>query len=461
MNDRMPVPAELRARVDALLPALRAALEELVRRPSVSSAADRGPLLATAEAVTALFREAGARVRFLEVAGAPPAVLAEVDGPPGAPVVLLYAHYDVQPAGPDAIWASPAFNPTEREGRLYGRGVADDKAGVVAHLGALRAFDGRPPVSLRVLIEGEEEIGSPHMSALLDRYREDLAADVIVIADLEHAAVGQPGLTTSLRGLVDCVVEVRTLAAGVHSGQFGGAVPDALTVLVRLLATLHHEDGTPAIEGLERAPRGAPVPTEADVRAHAGVLEGVRFLGGGGGTVADRLWYGPAISVLAIDAPPVAEAINQLIPLARAKVGVRLAPGDDPTRAMDALVAHLEAHVPWGAQVAVTRGAAARPFSLSTEGPVYAAFRRALHEAWGVDAVEIGVGGTVPLVAEFADAYPAATIVMAGVGDPTSHIHGPDESLSIQEFARNVLAEAVALALLGAPGALGEDTGSS
>ncbi|MCC6237818.1 MAG: M20/M25/M40 family metallo-hydrolase [Dehalococcoidia bacterium] len=451
MNEPTSAPAALRARVDALMPSLRASLEDLVRHPSVSSAPDRGPLLATAQVVAGLLEDAGARVRFLEVDGAPPAILAEVDGPPGAPSVLLYAHYDVQPPGPDSLWASPAYGPTERNGRLYGRGVADDKAGVVAHLGALRAFEGRPPVAIKVLIEGEEEIGSPHMSALLERYRDDLAADVIVIADLEHAAVGQPGLTTSLRGLVDCVVEVRTLAAGVHSGQFGGAVPDALTVLARLLATLHDEAGAPAIEGLERAPRGAAAPAEADVRAHAGVLEGVRFIGSG--TVADRLWYRPAVSVLAIDAPPVAEAINQLIPSARAKVGVRLAPGDDPARAMDALVAHLEAHVPWGAQLEVTRGAAARPFSLSTEGPVYEAVRSALHEAWGVDAVEIGVGGTVPLVAEFADAYPAATIVMAGVGDPTSHIHGPDESLALQELERNVLAEVLTLHLLGASAA--------
>ena len=448
MTESVP-DTRLRDRVNALMPSLRTTLEELVTHPSVSSTADRAPLLATAEAVAGLFRAAGARVRLLEVDGAPPAVLAEIDGPAGAPSVLLYAHYDVQPPGPDSIWTTPAYTPTERSGRLYARGVADDKAGVVAHLGAVRVFEGRPPVGIKILVEGEEEIGSPHMTALLERYRDDLAADVIVIADLEHAAVGQPGLTTSLRGLVDCVVEVRTLAAGVHSGQFGGAVPDALTVLVRLLATLHHDDGSPAIDGLVASHRGAPLPTEAEVRSHAGVLEGVLMLGEATeGSVADRLWYGPAVSVLAIDAPPVAEAINQLIPVARAKVGVRLAPGDDPARAMDALVAHLEQHVPWGATIVVIRGASARPFSLSTDGPVYDAFRGALREAWGVDALEIGVGGTVPLVAEFADTFPAATIVMAGVGDPTSHIHGPDESLDLREFERNVLAEVLALEAL-------------
>lgn len=439
--------ADLAARVRSLMPSLRQTLDDLVRRPSVSSGPDPAPLRATAEAVATLFREAGATTRLLEAADAPPAVLAEIAAPRGAPTVLLYAHYDVQHPGDAALWASPPFEPTERAGRLYGRGVSDDKSGIVAHLGVLHAFEGAPPVGVKVLIEGEEEIGSPHLSSFLAAYHDDLAADVIVIADLEHAAVGQPGVTTSLRGLVDCVVEVSTLHSGVHSGQFGGAIPDALTALVRLLATLHHDDGTPAIEALRRAPRGAAHPTEDEVRAHAGVIEGVQLLGEG--TVADRLWYGPAISVLAIDAPSVAEAINQLIPVARAKVGVRLAPGDDPARAMDALVAHLESHVPWGARVSVTRGASARPFALTTDGRVYDAFRAGLRAAWDCDAIEIGVGGTVPLVAEFAETYPNATIVMAGVGDPTSHIHGPDESQDLGELERNVLAEAIALRLLG------------
>lgn len=447
----MTIPAasypELAARVHALMPSLRETLEVLVRHQSVSSAAERGPLLATADAVVELLRELGGRVRLLEAPDAPPAVLAEFDGPANAPTVLLYSHYDVQHPGDATLWTSPPFEPTERNGRIYGRGVSDDKAGLVAHLGALRAFDGAPPVNVKVFVEGEEEIGSPHMARFLADYRDDLAADVIVIADLEHAGVGQPGLTTSLRGILDCVVEVRVLEAGVHSGQFGGAVPDALTALARLLATLHQADGTPAIEGLLHAPRGTATPTEEETRAHAGVLPGVDFLGSG--TVADRLWYGPAVSVLAIDAPSVANAINQLLPAARAKVSVRLAPGDDPGRAMDSLVAHLESNAPWGAHVEVTRGASARPFALATAGPVYDAFRSGLRAAWGTDAIEIGVGGTVPLVAEFADTYPNATIVMAGVGDPTSHIHGPDESQDLAEFERNVLAEAIALALLG------------
>jgi acetylornithine deacetylase/succinyl-diaminopimelate desuccinylase-like protein len=444
-----PVPPDidaLTARVRALTPWLRATLEGLVRQPSISTGTDSPALRDAAERVATLFREAGAGARLLELPGAPPAVFAEAAGPEGAPSVLLYAHYDVQPAGDLAAWSSPPFAPVERDGRLYGRGASDDKAGIVMHLGALHAFEGRPPVHLKVLIEGEEELGSPHLAAFLRAHRDTLRADVIVIADLEHPGVGQPALTTSLRGVIDCVVEVRVLEAGVHSGQFGGPLPDALTALARLLATLHRDDGTPAIDGLHASHPGVPGPTEAEVRAHAGVVPGVQLLGAG--TLGDRLWRGPAISVLAIDAPAVADAVNLLVPAARAKVSVRLAPGDDPARAMDALVAHIETHAPWGVHVNVTRGASAWPFELDPSGPAYDAFRAGMRAAWGADAAAVGVGGTVPFVAEFARTFPEATIVLTGVGEPSSRIHGPDESQDLRELERNALAEAIALTLL-------------
>ncbi|MSP23166.1 MAG: dipeptidase [Dehalococcoidia bacterium] len=443
----IPAADELAAHVQTLTPWLRATLEDLVRQPSISADADPAPLRATASAVAALFREAGATARFLEVPDAPPAVLAEVAGPPGAPTVLLYAHYDVQPPGDLEAWSTPPFEPVERAGRLYGRGASDDKSGVITHLGALRAFNGHPPVHIKVFIEGEEELGSPHLTAFLETHRESLAADVIVIADLEHMAVGQPALTTSLRGLIDCYVEVRVLEAGVHSGQFGGPLPDALSALSRLLATLHHDDGAPAVAGLRSSPRGTAGPSEAEVRANSGALPGVHLLGKG--PLGDRLWRAPAISVLAIDAPAVADAVNLLVASARAKVSVRLAPGDEPARAMDALIGHLEAHAPWGAQVTVTRGASAWPFEVNTAGAACDAFREGMRTAWGVEALEMGMGGTVPFVAEIAQAFPQATVVLTGVGDPTSRIHGPDESQDLRELERNVLAEAIALARLG------------
>ena len=333
----------------------------LVRRCAVSSAVQ-------------LERSGLRGVRLLEVDGAHPAVYGEV--PPaveGAPTVLLYAHYDVQPPGPEELWNTPPFEPVEIDGRLYGRGAADDKSGVVVHTGAVRAYEGRPPVGVKVLLEGEEEIGSVHLEGFLAAYRDLLAADAIVVADAGNWNVGTPALTTSLRGLIDCVIEVRTLEAGVHSGMWGGVFPDALSVLVRALAALHDDRGRVAVPGLARG--GCP-PVELDensAREQAGVLAGVEQMGQG--SVTERLWLGPAVSILAIDAPPVAEAINQLVPVARAKVSLRLAPGDDPDRAMDALLAHLQRSVPWGATVDVSPGAAAHPVSLDTTGPAYDAFQ--------------------------------------------------------------------------------------
>ncbi len=439
---------ELTSAVEELLPLLRTDLERLVRIPSVSADGfDPEEVRRCAHAVEDLMRAAGlGTTRILEVDGAHPAVFGEVPAPAGAPTVLLYAHHDVQPPGPDEIWTTPAFEPTERDGRLYGRGAADDKAGIAVHLGAVRAHGGTPPVGVKLFIEGEEEIGSHNLEAFLDKYRELLAADVIVIADSGNWRVGTPALTTSLRGLVDCVVEVRTLEHGVHSGQFGGALPDALTVLCRTLATLHDENGNVAIPGLVGNDADPLDLTEEELRSQAGALPGTQLIGEG--SVTGRTWTMPSASILAIDAPPVREAINQLLPSARAKVSVRLAPGDDPARAMDALVAHLEANVPWGAEVTVTPGAAGDPIALDTDGRAYDAYRAAFREAWGTDTVEMGVGGSIPFVAAFQEAFPEAAILLTGVADPTSRPHGPNESLDLNDFRCGVLAEAIALSLL-------------
>ncbi|MDA1062100.1 MAG: M20/M25/M40 family metallo-hydrolase, partial [Chloroflexi bacterium] len=347
----------------------------------------------------------------------------------------------------EAGWDSPPFEPSTRGSRLYGRGSSDDKSGIVTHLGALRVFGGQPPVGLKLIIEGEEEIGSPHLAGFLAAHRELLAADVIVVADSEHWRIGQPALTTSLRGLIDCTVEVRVLEAGVHSGQLGGPVPDALSTLSRLLATLHHDDGSPAVAGLVASESPPLDLDEAELRAQAGLLPGVQVLGSG--HLTSRLWTQPAISVLGIDAPAVAESINQLLPVARAKVSVRLAPGDEPARAMEALVAHLQARAPWGARVTVDPGASAAPFRLDANGPAYDAFRGGMRAAWGQAPLEIGIGGSIPFVAEFAATFPAASIVLTGVGEPSSRIHGPNESQDLEELERNVAAEAIALDLLG------------
>jgi acetylornithine deacetylase/succinyl-diaminopimelate desuccinylase-like protein len=299
-----------------------------------------------------------------------------------------------------------------------------------------------------VFIEGEEEVGSPNLAAFLERHGDDLRSNVIVLADATNWRVGVPGLTTKLRGLVDCVVEVRTLDHAVHSGMYGGPFPDALTALARVLATLHDEKGNVAIEGLTTDSTDPLDLTEDEIREQTGVLDGVRELGEGSYT--ERLWTRPSVSVLGIDAPSVREAANILVPMARAKVSLRLAPGDDPDRALAALARHLRDHAPWGAHVRVLDGAAAWPIAVDATGPVFDAARRAFRQGWGVEPVEIGAGGTIPFVKAFSDAYPDAAILLTGVEDPDGRAHGANESLLLEDFRKVCRSEALLLAELGA-----------
>ena len=442
-----PSADRIRARVGRIMPDVRAELERLVRIPSVSANGfDPDEVRRSAGAVEELLRARGLQTRVLEVEGAHPAVLGTRPAPDGAPTVLLYAHHDVQPTGPVGLWETEPFEPVEREGRLYGRGTADDKAGVVTHTGALRAWDDRPPVGIVVLAEGEEEIGSAHLAQFLDAYADLLRADVVVLADSANWRVGQPAITTSLRGLVDCIVEVRTLDHAVHSGQYGGPVPDAITALARVLATLHDERGDVAIPGLVAEDADPRDLTEDEVRAWAGVRPGVEMIGSG--TLTGRLWTRPAVSVLGIDAPSIAEATNQLVPSARAKVSLRLAPGQEPGPAAEALAAHLRANASWGAEVTVTPGAGAWPCRVIAEGPVFDAVRRAFSEAYGVAPVDQGAGGTIPLVSAFAGRYPDAALLLTGAGDPGSNLHSENESLHLGDLERSIVAEALFLGYL-------------
>jgi acetylornithine deacetylase/succinyl-diaminopimelate desuccinylase-like protein len=446
---RFPVPTDLAAAVAAALPGARADLERLVRIPSIwADPAHAEDTHRSAAAVAELARAAGAAdVTVLAAQGGAPAVVAHWPAPAGAPTVLLYAHHDVQPTGGDGEWTSPPFEPTERDGRLYGRGAADDKAGVMTHIAVLRAFGDALPVGVTLFIEGEEESGSPTLPALLREHRDLLACDVIVIADAANPAVDVPALTTSLRGLVDVTVEVAMLERPVHSGVYGGPVGDALTALCRTLATLHDERGEVAVPGLVHGSSDAPDPDEATFRSDVGLLDGVELIGSG--TIPERAWHKPAVAVLGIDAPRVAEASNVLLPRARAMVSMRLAPGDDAAKAQRALAEHLEAHVPWGAQVSVTsHPGTAEPFSLQATGAAYDAARRAFAQAYGNAVVETGIGGSIPFIAEFARTFPGATVLVTGVGDPASRWHGIDESLHLEMFGRAVLAEALFLAEL-------------
>src|SRR4051794_359741 len=392
--------SDLVERVREVLPSVRRDLEDLVRIESVwADPARRPEVQRSAEAVAKLLGDAGfGDVRIVSEGGAP-AVIARHPAPPGAPTVLLYAHHDVQPEGEPSQWASPPFDPTERDGRLYGRGTADDKAGIATHLAAFRAHGGNPPVGVTVFVEGEEESGSPSLGALLAAHRDLLAADVIVIADSMNWTTEVPSLTVSLRGLADCIVEVATLDHGLHSGMWGGVVPDAVSVLVRLLASLHDDEGNVAVEGLHDGSAADVEYSDEQVREETGMLDGVAQIGTG--SVAERLWAKPAITVIGLDTTSIEKSSNTLIPSARAKVSMRVAPGGDAQRHLEALTRHLEQKAPWGAKVTVTPGDMGQPYAIDATGPVYDAARAAFRQAWGADPVDMGVGGSIPFIAEF------------------------------------------------------------
>jgi acetylornithine deacetylase/succinyl-diaminopimelate desuccinylase-like protein len=435
---------DLRAAIARELPGVRADLERLVRIPGVAfDGFDHSQVERSAEAVAELLRGCGLDTQIVRGA-AQPAVIGRRAAPLGAPTVLLYAHHDVQPAGDRALWHSDPFEPQERDGRLYGRGAADDKAGVMAHVAALRAFGETLPVGVVVFVEGEEEFGSESLDGIIEAHLDELRSDVIVIADSANWDIGVPALTTSLRGLVNCFVEVRTLKNAVHSGMFGGPVPDALTVLSRLIATLHDENGETAVDGLVGREGASVDYPEGRFRHEAGMLDGVRLIGDG--TITDRIWTKPAIAVLGIDAPRTQEAANALQPVAKAKLSVRLAPGDDPKSAYAAIRSHLEKYVPWGAHVEVTLESDGAPCVIDATGPTYDAARTAFRDAWdGVDPVDMGVGGSIPFIATFQQLFPGAAILVTGVEDPYAGAHGPNESLHLGEFARACLAEAFLL----------------
>jgi acetylornithine deacetylase/succinyl-diaminopimelate desuccinylase-like protein len=437
--------------VREVLPSVRRDLEDLVRIESVWADPTRRPeVQRSADAVAKLLSEAGfGDVQIVSEGGAP-AVIARHPAPPGAPTVLLYAHHDVQPEGDPGQWQSPPFEPTERNGRLYGRGVADDKAGIATHLAAFRAHGGQPPVGVTVFVEGEEESGSPSLSRLLAAHRDVLASDVIVIADSDNWSTEVPSLTVSLRGLADCIVEVATLDHGLHSGLWGGVAPDALSALVRLLASLHDDDGNVAIAGLHEGTAADVDISPERVREEAGLLDGVTEIGEG--SVPQRLWAKPAITVIGIDTTSIDKSSNTLIPRARAKVSMRVAPGGNAKEHLAALTDHLEQHAPWGAQVTVIPGDLGQPYAIDASGPVYDAARAAFRQAWGNEPVDTGVGGSIPFIAEFAEAFPSAKILVTGVEDPQTQAHSINESLHLGVLERAATAEALLLANLGSDG---------
>ena len=432
------------------------ALEDLSALVAIPSVADerqypREHCLRAADFVAELLADAEiGGVRLLESPDGYPAVYGHTPGPDGAPTVLLYSHYDVQPPFGEDVWDSPPFALTARDdGRWYGRGAADDKGGLVAHLTALRALrEGGFPVTVKVIVEGSEEQGSTGLESIVGEHRDLLDADVIAIGDGGNMAVGEPTLETSLRGVASVVVTVRSLRSAVHSGMFGGAAPDALVALIRMLATLHDDAGTARIRGLANDMRwdGGDYPADR-YRADATMLDGVDLVGSG--SVADMVWSRYAVNVLGIDAPPVVGATPALQPEARATVSLRVPPGEDDREALEALTAHLREVAPWNVEVDIAPGQGAAPFRARTDGPAFAAMMRALREAYGVPARTAGQGGSIPLCTLLQAAMPSAEILLFGVEEPRCLIHAPNESVDPGEIEHMALAEALFLRELG------------
>jgi acetylornithine deacetylase/succinyl-diaminopimelate desuccinylase-like protein len=439
---------ELRAAVAADMPRLTEILADLVRLPSVSAPGyDKGVVHDAAEQIAAMLEGLGYQnTQLLEVEGGNPAVFAELPAPDGAPTLLLYAHYDVQPPGPAIEWETGPFDPVVRDGRLYGRGAADDKGGIVMHLGAVAAHGGRPPVGVQLFFEGEEEAGSESLEGILEKYSHLLKPDVIVIGDGGNFAVGVPAFLTSLRGITAVSFELRTLKAAVHSGQYGGAYPDALIAISRLLASLHDEEGNVAIPGLVSEELAGLEISDELAKELTGVVDGVEQIGTG--SIASRWWTRPAVSVLAIDAPPVSEAINQLVPVARAKVSLRIAPGQDTAAALRALKDHLVENAPWGTTVDFLHEEAGDATTLEVDNYAVAAWTKAFTEGYGTEPVFMGAGGSIPFISTFAALFPEAPILVIGTSDPTSAYHAPNESQDLGDVEKAVLSEAIAFRIL-------------
>lgn len=439
----------LRKVIDEQFPETLRQLDGLVRIPGIAFPDfPTEEIVRAANATADILRDAGCRdVRLIEIGENPPAVYTEVPGPEGSPVVLLYAHYDVQPAGDLDAWDSPPFTPEIRDNRMYARGASDDKSGVLLHAAVIRAFGAAPPCTLKVIIEGDEEYGGSFDDYPLSN-PELFAADAIIVADTGNIETGVPTLTTALRGAAVVTVAVDTLTGPVHSGLFGGPAPDALTVLVTLLATLWDANGDVAISGLPASDWEGTGYEEDTFRELAGIHPEQPLLGTG--SVSSRLITKPAVNIIGLDAPRVSGAINAVVPRARATVSLRLPPGVDPDAAQQALVTHLEEHAPWGVGIDIERGSTGEGFAAVTSGAVFDAMRAALRSAYGRDAVEAGAGGSIPLVSTLRRAVPGAAIVLFGAQDTASRIHAPNESLDLGELRRTILAEALFLRYLAA-----------
>ncbi|MBA5225717.1 dipeptidase [Streptomyces griseoaurantiacus] len=436
--------------VASLLPRAREELTELVAFRSVADFEQfpKSESEAAARWISEALRTEGFQdVAVLDTPDGTQSVYGFLPGPEGARTVLLYAHYDVQPPLDEAAWSTPPFRLTERGGRWYGRGAADCKGGVIMHLLALRALkaNGGVPVNVKVIVEGSEEQGTGGLERYAEEHPELLAADAVVIGDSGNFRVGLPTVTTTLRGMTMLRIGVDTLEGNLHSGQFGGAAPDALAALIRVLDSLRGEDGSTTVDGLDGGATWEGLQyEEAQFRKDAKVLDGVGLIGSG--TVADRIWARPAVTVLGIDCPPVVGATPSVQASARALVSLRVPPGVDAVEATELLQTHLENRTPWGARVTVEQIGQGQAFRADTRSPAYAAMAEAMAEAYpGEEMQQAGQGGSIPLCNTLASLYPEAEILLIGLSEPEAQIHAVDESVSPEELERLSVAEALFL----------------
>ncbi|GAA1932560.1 dipeptidase [Microbacterium aoyamense] len=461
MTTELSRPQAVRDAAAAAVPAALADLGTLVRIPSIAFPGfDPADVRRSAEAVASLAEGLGifdsVEIRDAAIPGTDergmPAVLASRAARNGRPTILLYAHHDVQPTGDDALWESPPFEPTVRDGRIFGRGAADDKAGVMAHIGALRAlkealgedFD----LGVALFIEGEEEAGSRSFAQFLSDNADALRADVIVVADSGNWDDKTPGLTVSLRGNVRFTLRVRTLDHASHSGMFGGAAPDAMMATITLLATLWAQDGSVAVEGMTSRDAATPEYSEETLRDEAGLPAGVEPIGHG--SILDRIWNQPSITVTGIDAPSVVNASNTLSPEISVVLSARIAPGQPAREAYEALERHVRAHAPFGAQVEIIDLDLGDGFLVDTSGWAVETAREALAEGYGAASLDLGVGGSIPFISDLVREFPSAQILVTGVEDPHAKAHSPNESLHVETFRHALIAEALLLEKLDA-----------
>ena len=420
-------------------------LRDLVKIPSISTDGEhQKEIELSAEAVCQQMKKAGLNnVEILRTGDSNPFAYGEWLGAPNQPTLFLYSHHDVQPINYEHLWLSPPWELTAREGRLFGRGAADDKGASVAQLAAIASWlktAGKLPVNVKMLVEGEEEVGSKNLVKFFSENRSRIQADIIVVCDTENIRVGLPSITYSLRGIVTLLVEVKSALIPVHSGMAGGAFADSALALTKVLSRLCWEDGPVPIQGFYDSVKpltdsertvieSLPVDSDA-LRKSLGVPDHVKFALQKGKSIYEQTWRHPAVTVIAIEASNIKGASNQVLPTASALVSCRIVPDQDPKHVEELLRKALSVDAPWGVEVKVTaHGSSVDWWMTDPKGPAFEAAIAALEKGFKAKPVGIGCGGTIGFVRPLVELLGGAPALLLGIEDPDSNAHAPNESL--------------------------------